>query len=111
LSDRERRIGLNEALFREVNEQIEALNRRMPGVDDDVMHVVCECGDGACVARFELPVSEYERARKDPRRFLIAPGHEMPDVETVMERHQTYFVIEKVTPEPERIAEETDPRS
>ena len=113
MSERERRIGLNEALFRAVNEQIEELNRRMPdpNVGREHMEVVCECGDSSCVERFRLPVSEYERARKDARRFLIVPGHEVPEVETVLETHEHYALIEKIHPEPEAIAEETDPRS
>jgi tRNA pseudouridine-54 N-methylase len=109
VNERDRRIGVNEALFREVNEQIEALNRRLPG-EAGTMHVVCECGNASCVDRFEVEIAEYERARKDPRRFLVAPGHEIPDVEIVIDRHEAYYVIEKNAPEAERVAEATDPR-
>lgn len=108
MSEREHQIGVNEALFRAVNEEIEKLNDQLRGPGD--MQAVCECGNAQCVERLTIPLADYERTRKDARRFLVAPGHEIPDVETVLERHDGYFIIEKVTPEPERIAEETDPR-
>ncbi len=109
MSERERQIGVNEALFRAVNEEIERLNAQLHGPRH--MQAVCECGDAHCVERLEIPLEEYERVRKDARRFIVAPGHEIPDVETVLERYDRYFIIEKVTPEPEWIAEETDPRA
>jgi hypothetical protein len=107
--ERARRIGVNEALFRAVNEQIEGLNKRLE--ERGAMEVVCECGDGQCVERLPISMDDYERVRKDPRRFVIAPGHDIPDVETVLERHDAFHIVEKIHPEPERIAEETDPRS
>ena len=33
--------------------------------------------------------------RSDPRRFAIVPGHDIADVEDVVERHERYAVIEK----------------
>ena len=40
-----RRVGLNESIFRQVNEQIESLNRDF-GTDDRTMTVICECAHG-----------------------------------------------------------------
>ena len=108
MDERARNVGVNEALFRAVNEQIESLNQQLQAPD---MQVVCECGDPQCVARLSITYEEYERVRKDPRRFVIAPGHDIPDVETVLEKHDEFHIIEKVHPEPEQIAEQTDPRS
>ena len=109
MSERERRIGINEALFRAVNEQIEQLNKHLHGPED--MQVVCECADAQCVERLTVSMHDYERVRKDPRRFLIVPGHDVPDVETVIEEHDAFHIVEKIREEPERIAELTDPRS
>jgi len=33
--------------------------------------------------------------RNDPRRFAVVPGHEIAEVEDVVERHEHYAVIEK----------------
>jgi hypothetical protein len=110
MNDRGKRIGVNEALFREVNEQIEQLNLRSASRGPETMQVVCECGNATCIERFEIELQEYERTRKDPRRFLVVPGHEIPDVEIVIERNDAYVVVEKNEAEAEEIAEETDPR-
>lgn len=109
MDERGRRIGVNEALFRAVNEQIESLHQRLSGAGP--MEVVCECGDAECVERVSVVPGEYERVRKDARRFIVAPGHVVPEYEVVLEEHEGYHVIEKIYAEPERIAEETDPRS
>ena len=47
------------------------------------------------MAWLEVPTEEYAAVRQNPRRFLVAPTHEVPDVETVVERKPGYFVIEK----------------
>ena len=67
MSSREERIGLNEAVFREVNERIENL-------------------------------------------AAVHPGHEYPDVESVVARLKGYDVVVKNRRAPGRIAEQTDPR-
>jgi hypothetical protein len=109
--DREARIGQNEALFREVNERIEGLTRGIASVSDEMMHIVCECGEGECVEQLAVSVSVYERVRSDPTHFLVKPGHEKPSTEVLIEEGDGYNVVRKDGPVAERIAEETDPRS
>jgi len=56
-----------------------------------------------------LTKPQYEAVRADSRRFALTPGHELPDVERVVDRHPGYLVVEKK--EPARgIVEATDPR-
>jgi hypothetical protein len=110
MDERARRIGLNEALFREVNERVRAINAEF-GERLTESQFVCECGDNECTGRVLLPVVEYERIRSDPALFVVCPGHEVPEVESVVEEHEDYIVIRKRAGEPERIAERTDPRS
>jgi hypothetical protein len=33
--------------------------------------------------------------RENPLRFLVAPGHEQTDVESVVERREGYLIVEK----------------
>jgi hypothetical protein len=33
--------------------------------------------------------------RSDPHHFVVVPGHEIPDVETVIERNEGWWIIEK----------------
>jgi hypothetical protein len=105
-----RRVGLNESIFRQVNEQIESLNRDL-GTDDRTMTAICECANGDCTERLEIPVAAYEAVRADPRRYIIISGHAVPEYESVVESGDGYDVVEKVDGTAAELAEETDPRS
>ena len=50
-----------------------------------------------------------ERVRADSRRFILIAGHEIPDVEVVVERTDAYVIVEKVGVAGD-VAEATDPR-
>jgi hypothetical protein len=110
VDERSRRVGRNEAVFREVNEQIESLNRGSGAVGDEILHIVCECGDLRCVEQFVVDVDVYERIRAEPTMFLVLPGHERPDVERVVEQAETYHVVKKLEGVPGLVARESDPR-
>jgi len=109
VSERAKRIGANEALYRSVNEKIEALSAAF-GAITETMSVVCECGDASCVEQIEVSIADYERIRADPTLFIIRPGHEIPDVEEVAERTDAFHVVKKVEGEAAKLARETDPR-
>jgi hypothetical protein len=110
MDDRQRRIGENEILYRTVNEKIEDLNAAF-GTLTETMTVVCECGDGACTEQILLEVPTYERVRADPTLFVTVPGHEEPDVESVVERSDGFQLVRKDAGEAARLAAEHDPRS
>ena len=110
MNAREERIGLNEAVFREVNERISEL------ADDfelraEPLNLICECGDAACVQPLSMSYAEYERVRSDPHLFAVYPGHEAGDVERVVERTGGYDIVLKRKGVSQTIAEQTDPRS
>ncbi|HEX3806888.1 MAG TPA: hypothetical protein VHV52_08920 [Gaiellaceae bacterium] len=111
MDERTRRVGQNEAVFRAVNEEIEGLSRGMAQVSDGMLHIVCECGDMDCVVQLTVPLTDYERVRSEPALFLIRDGHELPDVEDVVERSSRFTVVRKRAGEAESIARATDPRS
>lgn len=110
MDDRERRIGLNEAVFREVNERIREIGQTMQATVEQ-LDLVCECGMADCTQRIQMTHSEYETLRSNGRHFAIVPGHEINDVETVVDRRNGYDVVEKEPGETAQLAEETDPRS
>jgi hypothetical protein len=94
MTERERRIGRNEEVFRRVNEQIEQVNEAFGSVAG-TMTLVCECGDTSCIEQIELTPEEYEHLRSDATWFAIRPDHEIPDVEDVIERRDRYWVVKK----------------
>ncbi len=103
------RIARNESRFRELNERLEesVVRRRS---DADPSGFVCECGDADCDETVRLTVAEFERIRGDSQLFLVVPGHEIPEAERVVERHDGYVVVRKRADAAE-IVEETDRRS
>jgi hypothetical protein len=108
--ERARRVGLNEAIFRQVNEQIRGLNENF-GTEQGTMTVVCECGNADCTDRLEVGVSAYERIRGDARLYVITKGHEFEDVETVVEETNGYDVVQKREGAPAELSRDLNPRS
>lgn len=43
-----------------------------------------------------MSATEYEVVRRVPTHFAIAPGHEIADVEHVVERTSRYVVVAKI---------------
>jgi hypothetical protein len=103
----QKRLASNEAVFREINEGIE--RGQWPGEEDAPISFRCECARLGCSDLLELSVREYERVRSNPRHFMILPGHEHPEVESVVERRPGYLVVEKIDQAADK-AVETDPR-
>jgi hypothetical protein len=93
MDQRAREIGRQQALFREVNERIEELAETFDVKDE--LTILCECGSGRCDERIALREDEYEQLRRIPTHFAVLPGHEIPDVERVVERHDGFVVVEK----------------
>jgi hypothetical protein len=106
---REERIGMNEAVFREVNERIRDVASAF-NLTSEPLDLICECGDAACNARISVTRDEYERIRADAQLFAVAPGH-AADVEEVVANHDGYDVVRKFKGIPAEIARKTDPRS
>jgi hypothetical protein len=104
---REERLAENETLFRAANERMRDWEER--DRDEATELYFCECADTECTEKVRVRGPDYERIRSNSSHFFVVPGHEMPDIETVIESHDEWVVIEK-DPEVREIAEETDPR-
>lgn len=108
MDPRERRLAENEALFREVNERVETLVHQLgPNVPYEFL---CECANADCTFRIELPLSIYQSVRADPRQFVVLPLHYTPEVEDLVVKKDTYWVVRK-TGEAGEYVEGLDPRS
>jgi hypothetical protein len=110
MTKREERFALNETLFRDLNERIQEVVTTIAIEVPNMLEIFCECGSADCVAKITLSLAEYEEVRAHPEQFLIAPGHEIPEVEDVVERRTAYWVVEKHAEEAQ-IARDRDPRS
>ena len=88
------RVGRNQALFREVNERLKELNRRLERLEP-IGSFLCECGDASCSEQIELTASEYAELRDYPLRFAVAPGHVFGAYEHVVFANDRYTIVEK----------------
>jgi hypothetical protein len=101
----EQRAARNEALFREVNENIARLEERH-GATETLPVYVCECANAGCAEQLAVDAETYRRVRRQPRLFFVRPGHEDPRLERVVEEHRDYLIVEK-TGEAGEVAEQT----
>lgn len=90
---REHRLASNEVLFRAANERIADWEERHHSEAGELY--LCECADSACREKVELRREEYEAVRSNSRRFFVIPGHELPEIETVIATHEGWAMIEK----------------
>jgi hypothetical protein len=110
MSEREQRIGLNEAVFREVNERIEDFAERFD-LGEQPLDLICECGDENCRERISMTHAEYEEVRSDARQFAVSPGHVYANIEEVVARRRGYDIVRKRAGEAAELAEATDSQS
>jgi hypothetical protein len=87
-----RRLTHNEEVFKAVNEEVSDAHA---GGDDGRTAFLCECADKECTERVLLGADEYRFVRADPHRFVVAPGHVVPELEDVVEHHGGFDVVEK----------------
>jgi len=112
VSELQERAAHNESRYRALNERMEGHNAVHVWVDPPMPDWVCECASSECMKPVRLTIAEYEAVRANPTRFFVLPSdeHLTPAVERVVERHDRYWVVEKIG-EAAEVSEELDPRS
>jgi hypothetical protein len=81
-------------LRREVNERIRELNASF-GLANGSFELICECAHEDCIQRIKVHASLFERTRNEAGRFvsaaafpfLVANGHELHEIQNVVEHH------------------------
>jgi hypothetical protein len=108
---REERLAENEGLFREVNERVaEVATLYIDNETHRAVDFTCECGRVDCSETMMMTIVEYEAIRAHSTHFGVVP-HEQPEIESVIERHPSYFVVEKREQDAQEVARDTDPRA
>jgi len=92
---REQRLGLNEAVFREVNERIQGLARLFRWRESELLDLVCECRKATCVQHIEMSQADYEALRAEDTHFALYPGHADPEIERVISSRTGYDIVAK----------------
>jgi hypothetical protein len=98
----------NQVVFREVNERIAELTGLFN--ETGVNLFICECSDPACTESLEVSAGEYEAVRADGARFLVLSGHQIPELERVVDGNGRFLVVETIGQAAE-IAQAGNPRT
>ena len=80
---RKERIARNEANARDLNDRF------------GLGFFTCECGDPDCHKVIRVPREVYSSVRADDRRFLVCPGHGIPEMEEVVIERDDWAVVRK----------------
>jgi hypothetical protein len=107
VSEHKRRIGENEAVFRALNEEIRDLSKTFAD-NAHTLKVVCEGGTRSCTDQFPIRVHAYARVRDDPTLFVVKPGHDFPETETVITKEEAFWILRKDPGVPAEVARATD---
>ena len=93
MADREKRLALNEALFRELNERHQERAHLLTG--DDSLEIYCECSDIGCTGRIVVSQEEFRQARSDPRQCIELPGHDLGQIEEIVLQNERFQIVRK----------------
>lgn len=85
---------MNEAYFRKWNERVTEQVAEIAG-DEAMFSVACECSSLECAGRITLTPAEYEEIHKDPRHFIVMPGHVALDIESPVLETKNFEVVRK----------------
>jgi hypothetical protein len=86
---REQRILQTEEFYREVNEVI-ARKRSANGTA-----FLCECANPFCNVTFKMSADDLTVLHSKPGYYVTLPGHEIPDLEDVVQRQDGYAIVTK----------------
>jgi hypothetical protein len=106
--DREVRAARNQSLFRAINEKLIDLSEAFAAFAGD-FQIACECADTFCLASLTITPEAYEEVRGQANRFVVLPGHIVPEVENVVAEEHGYIIVEKIAVAAQ-VAEALDPR-
>ena len=83
---RAERVAQTELFFRTVNEEIAELGGGT---------FLCECGIPGCMEAIELSREDMRLVHAEPDTFVVLDGHEIADVESVVDRTNGYAIVRK----------------
>ena len=56
--------------------------------------ILCECGSGDCLERFELTRADYEHVRRTSTHFALVRGHDTPAIERIVKEHEAFVTVQ-----------------
>jgi hypothetical protein len=84
-------LARQRASVRALNERLDA--ERLDSAADAVS-VRCECGGGDCTTVVDLHYDAYLGIRRHPGWFVVAVGHEAPEIGRIEQRRGAFSIVE-----------------
>ena len=94
---RVRRLAANEAIARQVNEQVEQLGERW-NTPEEPLEILCECSRAECTQRLHVPLPDYRTVRENDARFMLVDDHVDLEIERRVDEVGDATVVEKFGP-------------
>lgn len=94
----QRRQARNELSFRDINNDINKVGDSVLTDGEKILskiEFVCECSKVTCFDKIGISLREYEEIRNKKMLFIVAPGHETPDIEEIVRREHNFLVVRK----------------
>jgi ANTAR domain-containing protein len=88
---REELLVQTEEVYRRVNDAI----ARQPSANE--ASFLCECSNPYCSDRIDVTADDIELLHSVPGYYVVAPGHDIPDVEDVVRETEQYMIVQKKT--------------
>jgi len=99
-SPRAGRLRRNEELMEQLNRRIErTLGEIRDEEDEDAdapIAFLCECSQLDCRDRIHMAPSRFDRIHRDPDLFIVIPGHEILEVERVVDQEGDALIVRKL---------------
>jgi len=89
---REERVVQTEEFFRDVNDVI-ARTRGSNGSNGSGF--LCECANPFCNVTFEMSGDDLQTLHSTPGYYVILAGHDIPDLEDVVQNQNGYAIVRK----------------
>jgi hypothetical protein len=104
----QRRWAENEVVFRKRNKEVienveTAESIAKDDKQEDLVKVAahdrllffCECANEKCHDRVELTLNQYKKYHRNGSQFIVLPGHHVPEIERIIHKTGTFYVVEK----------------
>jgi hypothetical protein len=102
----QQRLAETEVIFRKTNQHVADFIVEEEGVGTaTTVPFYCECSNNDCHARIRLTPQAYTQFHTSKRQFIVKAGHDVPEIEKIINQHKDFCVVEKYgdPPEPEDI--------
>ncbi len=102
MHDKSRRIQNELVLARHNTERAKKVKVVMDQAEAVLLPIefACECSEIHCTSPINMTIDEFAIAHQHNDQFVVIPGHEQTDIESIIVTEHNYLVVEKYALKP-----------